>query len=207
MRTVFRRWRAICSTPPRSPRCRAVPTSCFWPAGSSGRSIEPTSRGRRTRSCPRAWPSTSAQSRMVVFSTGNVYPLVPASGRGVHGGRPAGAGRRVRAVLPRTRARRGVRLARTRHAGGHLPAELRGGPALRHARGHRAPRVRRRADRPHGRLSSTRSGRGTRTAMRCAASSSPRRRRRFSTSPAPSASASAKLRSGSARASAGRPDS
>ena len=41
-------------------------------------------------------PATVAEhfheSRMVVFSTGNVYPLVAANGAGVHGRRPARAG-------------------------------------------------------------------------------------------------------------------
>ena len=70
----------------------------------------------------------------------------------VDGRRPAGTSRRVRAIMPRTRARRGVRLARAGPGDGHLSSELRGGPALRHAGGHRPTRVRRRADRPHGRL-------------------------------------------------------
>ena len=59
MRRTLRRWRATCSTPPRSPRCPAVPTSSFSPDESSGRAIEPTSRGQRTRSSPRASPSSS----------------------------------------------------------------------------------------------------------------------------------------------------
>ena len=56
-------------------------------------------------------------SRMVVFSTGNVYPLVPADGPAPTEAGRAGAGRRIRAVLPRPRAGRRVRLARGRGCG------------------------------------------------------------------------------------------
>ena len=44
----------------RSAGCRASPTCCSSPAGSSARRIGPISPGRPTPSCPRGWPSISA---------------------------------------------------------------------------------------------------------------------------------------------------
>ena len=58
------------------------------------------------------------------------------------------AGGRVRAIVPGPRARRRVRLARARAPCADVPAQLRGGSALRHARRHRPPGIRRRSRRP-----------------------------------------------------------
>ena len=57
-----------------------------------------------------------ARSRIVAFSTGNVYPLVDVGVRGLRRVRSPRAGRRIRAVLPRPRARLRARRARARHA-------------------------------------------------------------------------------------------
>ena len=81
-----------------------------------------------------------AGSRMVVFSTGNVYRCAP-SRRAARANRPAGAGRRVCAKLPGTRARLRILLATPRPALRLLPPELRGGSALRRAGGYRAQGV------------------------------------------------------------------
>ena len=77
-------------------------------------------------------------SRIVAFSSGNVYPLVPVAGRAV---RPK---TRRSSRWASTRCRRSARerlldllLGEERHADGDSAAELRGGDALRRAAGHR----------------------------------------------------------------------
>ena len=128
----------------RSPRCRAPRTCCFSRAGSSARSTAPTSRGPPTRWFPRAWRSTSRSRAWSCSRPGTSIRWSPADGPGVQRGRSAGAGGRVRAIVPRTRARGRVRVARAEPARAHLPAQLRRRSALRHARGHRAQGARRR---------------------------------------------------------------
>ena len=100
--------------------------------------------------CPRLVARRFAGSRIVVFSTGNVYPLVGSSSSGLDGERPARAGRGVRAVVPRPRAGVRVLLARGRDAMPAAPPSLRGRPALRDPRRHRPHRPRGRGGRPAG---------------------------------------------------------
>ena len=88
-----------------------------------------------------------AESRIVVFSSGNVYPLVAPGARGPTAHDPVAHGR-VRADLRRPRAHLRARGPRARHALPAVPAVLRGRPALRHAGGPRAHGARRRAGRP-----------------------------------------------------------
>ncbi len=89
-----------------------------------------------------------AASRIVVFSSGNVYPLVPAELHRVDRdgrGRPGGG---IRPDLRGPRAGLRARLAGARRALPPLPPLLRGRPPLRHARGRGAPRPLRRAGGP-----------------------------------------------------------
>ncbi len=81
-------------------------------------------------------------SRIVAFSTGNVYPLVPLAHGGASGDRRHGAGRRVRAVGAGARAHVRVLLRAARHASDAAAAELRGGDALRRAARYRPQGVR-----------------------------------------------------------------
>ena len=82
------------------PRCEHV---LFWPAASSGHSIEPTSRGRPTRSRRRAWPSTFA-SRAWWCSRQAMYSLVPVGGPApTEDDRPAPVGEYAQSCLGRER--------------------------------------------------------------------------------------------------------
>ena len=87
-------------------------------------------------------------SRTVVFSTGNVYPLVdPGSGGCTEADATGPVGEYAQSCLGRERDLRAL-LARARHAVPPLPALLRRRPALRHARRRGAPRPLRPAGRP-----------------------------------------------------------
>ena len=89
---------------------------------------------------------------MVVFSTGNVYPLVPVDGpAAAEDLLPAPVGEYAQSCLGRervsssSRARPGMRAV-------DLPPELRRRSSLRHARRHRQAGLQRRADRFDGRV-------------------------------------------------------
>ena len=86
-------------------------------------------------------------ARVVALSTGNVYPQVPVGRRRSHGADAAGAGGRVRAVVPRTRAHVRVHGGDARHAIGADPPQLRDRPALRRAGRRRRKGLPRRAGR------------------------------------------------------------
>ena len=62
--------------------CLTPIACCFSPDANSDRPITRRSPGRPTRSCPRVWPAAFIGSRIVAFSTGNVYPFVPVPSRG-----------------------------------------------------------------------------------------------------------------------------
>ena len=80
---------------------------------------------------------TFAASRIVAFSTGNVYPLTAPSSGGAEREQRARADRRIRAVVPGPRASVRVLLRPARHARAHLPPELRDRSALRRVARHR----------------------------------------------------------------------
>ena len=77
------------------------------------------------------------RSRIVAFSTGNVYGLVPRRERRLDESGPAPAGRRVRDELPGPRTDLRALQPGPRHSDGPDPAELRRRDALRRARGPR----------------------------------------------------------------------
>ena len=109
------------------------------------------------------------QSRMVVFSTGNVYPLVSVKGpAAAEDLPPSPVGEYAQSCLGRERVIEFVS-RRDRHGGVDFSSELRRRSSLRNPRRHRQAGLQRRTNRLDGRVSSTPSGKATRTAMRCAA--------------------------------------
>ena len=102
-RTASRRSAAICSTKPRSRGCPTRRTSSSWPAGSSARPGNESLTWAMNTHLPAVVCARYRGSRIVAFSTGNVYGLTPAWPRRLARRRSARARRRVRHELPRPR--------------------------------------------------------------------------------------------------------
>ena len=161
-----------CSTATRSPRLPRVPN--VDPDGRPQVRHHATRRrapGRRTPSCPGSSPRRWPESRIVAFSTGNVYPFVPvASGGATEETRSC----RRPATTQRAASAASACCAGTRRRcgtpGADLPPQLRDRPALRRAARRRPQGARRRAGRrDHGPRQRHLAGRRERD-RRCAAS-------------------------------------
>ena len=189
--TASRRSPATCSIAPRSPRCPTRRTSIFAAGHKFGASGAPALTWAMNTHVPALVAERYRAARIVAFSTGNVYGLVPVGGAGASEATRADAGRRVRAVVPRPRAHVRVLLGEARHAGPHRPPQLRDRHALRRRlrcrREGLARRAGRRDDGPRQRHLAGRRQRAGAALPRAVA----RRRRRRSTSPAPRRSRSA----------------
>ncbi len=126
-------------------RCPASRTSSSSPGRKFGSTGRPDLTWAQNVIVPSIVAPHFAGGRIVVFSSGNVYPLVPPGVHRVDRNGPGRPGGGIRADLRRPRARLRARLARAGHAVRPLPPLLRRRPALRHARGRGAQGPRRRA--------------------------------------------------------------
>ena len=103
---------ATCSTATRSARLPDAPTWCSWPGRNSARHGAPAMTWGMNTLVPANCAERYRESRIVAFSTGNVYPLTPVASGGSRETGLARSRRRVRRVLPRPRTRvRAVRRA------------------------------------------------------------------------------------------------